>query len=212
MVMAVTESGELEKYRKYIQKRRITPPDEDKIQEKSAENSITSYNQQESETRSHSQTPWWEKEAYTLLDKDELTRPSREYRKPKPVQDYRERDSLSDSLTASRRRDHDLYKKLYSRQGSRTSAYPSSYKSYSSQRTQIEDNRATLMAIKLIKQALACFAILGIVVLMQGRPDMQEVLAVIRKHVVETHIEPQNLFEGVKSVFSQLVQTEGGSP
>ena len=35
--MAVTESGELEKYRKYIQKRRITPPDEDKAQEASAE-------------------------------------------------------------------------------------------------------------------------------------------------------------------------------
>lgn len=213
--MAATESGELEKYRKYIQRRRVTYPDDDGMREKPAENSIATLSNAGTETGQDSDnTPWWEKEAYTLLDQEELIKPPQELEKP--VHSYRARETLSGAQPASRTRDHDLYKKLYSRysrQGYRTSSYASPYRSsYSGYQAQIEDNRATLLAIKLIKQSLACFAILGIIVLMQGRPDMQEALAVVRRHVVETHIDPQTLFEDVKAAFNQFVQTLGGSP
>lgn len=207
--MAAAESGELEKYRKYIQKRRITTPSDDDVKAEPEENSITALNRTEPESRSDSQTPWWEKEAYTLLDRDELIKPPQE--QGRPVHHHNcERNNLASTLHYSGR-NHALYKKLYARQGNRTPA-ASSYRNISSQRAQIEDNRATLMAIKLIKQSLACFAILGIIVLMQGRSDMQEALAVIRRHVVETHIDPRSLFEDVKSVFSQFVQALVGSP
>lgn len=204
--MPDTESGEL-KYRRYIQKRRLTHPAEDRPREEASENSVTCQNP-EPETRSFPRVSWRENEA-ALPDKGDLIRPVLEYRSP--VHNRGDRITISETLNALRKRDHPLYRKLYQQQRYRTPAYPSG-KSYTSQRAQIEDNMATLIAIKVIKQALACFAILGIIVLMQGRQDMQETLAVIRKHVVETHIDPRSLFENVKSAFSQLVRTLGGSP
>jgi len=207
--MAAAETGELEKYRSYIQKRRFSPP-EDSGDENLSGSSLPRFVQDEPATRQESQVPWWEKEAYTLLDQDELIKPPQEYPKPAPPSGGRE--SLSEARPASRGRNLDLYRKLYARQGHRNLPYASPYRSHSGYQAQVEDNRATLMAIKLIKQCLACFAILGIIVLMQGRADMQGALDVVRKHVVETHIDPQSLYEDVKTVFSQLVQTLGGSP
>lgn len=206
--METTESGELEKYRSYIQKRRVAHSVEG--DNDLTDSSLSRIDQAEPATRQESEVPWWEKEAYTLLDQDELLKPPQEY--IKPIRPGGDRDSLSGPRTASRGRGYDLYRKLYGRRGHRNPPYVSPYRSYSGYQAQIEDNRATVMAIKLIKQCLACFAILGIVVLMQGRADMQEALDVVRKHVVETHIEPQSLLEDVKSVFSQFVRTLGGSP
>ena len=204
---AMTDTGSAElKYRRYIQKKRITPPAEEKAIGEPEEDSKNVF-KPEPETRSFP-APWPEKETGSLPYKGELTRPVLECKNRLMTSGE---VILSDTLTALRKQDHSLYRKLYTRQKYKAPAYPSG-KSYTSQRTQIEDNRATLMAIKVIKQALACFAILGIIVLMQGREDMQDALAAIRKHVVETHIDPQNLIDGVKSVFSQLVRTLGGSP
>lgn len=208
--METTESGELEKYRSYIQKRRVAPPADDSGDDGLPDNSLTRIVQAEPAARQESEVPWWEKEAYTLLEQDELLKPPQEF--IKPSQSRGEGESHSDTRAASRGRSHDLYRKLYARRGRRNPSYASPYRSYSGSQAQIEDNRATVMAIKLIKQCLACFAILGIIVLMQGRADMQDALDVVRRHVVETHIDPQNLLEDVKSVFNQFVRTLGGSP
>jgi len=205
--MTGTESGE-SRYRTYIQKRRIASPAEDREKEEPAQDSGP-FTMPEPETRSLPRIPSPERYTAILPEKAEPVKPAPECREP--VHAIRERFMMPGRLADLRKRDHPLYRKMYTRQKPRKPAYPSG-RSYISQRAQVEDNRATLIAIKIIKQALACFAILGLVVLMQGRPDMQETLAFMRRHIVETHIDPGDLVNGVKSVFSQLVRNLGGGP
>lgn len=208
--MAATDSGDL-KYRAYIQRRRITPPDEDRSGENTGEASEIggmSYLLKKSETFGRNSTVWPE-EINDAPGEAEPIPPVEEY--GKPFQNRKDRDQVPDAATSAGRLESSAYRKPYPRPAYRMPSYPS-YRSFTGHRAQVEDNRATLLAIKVIKQALACFAILGIIVLMQGRPDMQGTLAFLRKHVVETHIDPLSIFQNVKEVFNQLVRSFDQTP
>ena len=129
-----------------------------------------------------------------------------------------------------RRTDQNIYRKLYGNKrkspfsgnsftgGSNSaSSYTGSYaRTYhggglSGSGTQIEDNRTTVLAIKVIKQSLACFALLGIIVLMQQNSSMAGVLEFIKKHVVESHIEPGSLLTGVQDLVKECARFFGGA-
>lgn len=113
-----------------------------------------------------------------------------------------------------RRVDSGLYKRLY---GNRRNSYTSSLREYrsgsaSGYTTEIADNHTTVMAIRIIKQSLACFAILGIVVLMQQQESMADALSFVKKHVVDTHWDPQGLLAGVENIIKACSRFLGGSP
>ena len=119
-----------------------------------------------------------------------------------------------------RRTDQNIYRKLYGNKrkspfsgGSYTGDYARTYHGggLSGSGTQIEDNRATVLAIKVIKQSLACFALLGIIVLMQQNSSMTGILEFIKKHVVESHIEPGSLLTGVQDIVKECARFFGGS-
>jgi hypothetical protein len=120
--------------------------------------------------------------------------------------------------TTARRTDPGLYRRLYgqNRKNSHVSHYTGSHHGYatsgSSSHAEIEDNRTTVLAVKIIKQALACFAVLGIIVLLQQRSDTGQILAFVKKHVVDTHIEPQGLLAGVENIWKECSRFLGGSP
>ncbi len=121
--------------------------------------------------------------------------------------------SAPDSTT--RRTDLSLYRRLYGQNHKNThnSPYASTHHGYgSSNHAEIEDNRATVLAVKIIKQALTCFAVLGIIVLMQQRSDMDSILTFIKKQVVDTHIEPKSLLTGIENVWKEASRFLGGSP
>lgn len=88
--------------------------------------------------------------------------------------------------------------------------YPVNYKG--ANRTAIEDNRTTLLAVKIIKQALACFAVLGIIVFLQQRNDTTAVLEFIKKHVVDNHTDLSGLITGVENIILECSRIFGGSP
>jgi len=81
-----------------------------------------------------------------------------------------------------------------------------------SNRTAIEENRATLLAVKVIKQALACFAILGVIVFLQQRADTSGALIFIKNQVVDNHIDVSNLISGVQNIITECAKLFGGSP
>ena len=209
--MEFAGTDEMDKYRKYIQKRRLSPLPEDGGDEKpkpdDADESV------HSETESVFSDPyssWNERESNsTMYGEDDRRKPAG-YGKTGSVS--KAHNAQTASLPVLHRTDMGLYKKLYSNSGHKSPAYSTPYKGYSGSRTEIEDNRVATLAVKLIKQALACFAVLGIIILMQSRPDMKEVLAVVKKQVVETNIEPQSLYEGIKDIVDQCARALGGSP
>ena len=69
-----------------------------------------------------------------------------------------------------------------------------------------------MLAIKIIKQALACFAVLGIIVLMQQNVGMADELSFVKKHVVENHIELDNIINGVKNIIAECSRFSEGHP
>ncbi len=81
-----------------------------------------------------------------------------------------------------------------------------------SNRTAIEENRATLLAVKIIKQALACFAILGLIVFLQQRTDTAGALMFLKSQVVDKHIEVNSLISGVQNIITECTKLFGGSP
>ncbi|NLM73192.1 MAG: hypothetical protein GX184_04070 [Clostridiaceae bacterium] len=88
----------------------------------------------------------------------------------------------------------------------------STFRNPSGYSAQTETNGAELIAIKVIKQCLACFAILGLVVLLQQFSSMEGVLEFMRRHIVDSHIEPRTVFEGVESIVEACSKLVGGSP
>ncbi|NLX63975.1 MAG: hypothetical protein GX022_04265 [Clostridiaceae bacterium] len=96
-----------------------------------------------------------------------------------------------------------------------TSVYNRKRPSYygMSNRTAIEENRATLLAVKIIKQALACFAILGVIVFLQQRTtDTAGALIFIKNQVVDNHVEVSGLISGVQNIITECAKIFGGSP
>lgn len=116
------------------------------------------------------------------------------------------------NVTPFRRTDAGLYRTLYGNKKKTHSYTGGTYRPYSGATAEIEDNRTTILAVKLIKQALACFAILGLIVLMQGRSDMTEVLATIRHQVLEINFEPKSIYEGLQGFITECSRVLGGSP
>ncbi|NMA65541.1 MAG: hypothetical protein GX957_04765 [Clostridiaceae bacterium] len=100
----------------------------------------------------------------------------------------------------------------FSREKYKSPVNSATYKSPSRYSAEIEDNRTTLLAIKVIKQSLACFAILGLVVLMQNISSLSGVLAFLRRHLVETHIDHEAVFLGVENIIKECSRFLGGSP
>lgn len=204
-------TNELGKYRKYIQKRRVTPSAD--------ENADKADSKEESGGISHIDAD----SAIPGPDIPMANRDTGRVRRGKEedvlgIVDLARSDYVpgphypqASLLPALRRNDTGLYKKLYSHSGRKAPAYqsPSPYKGYSSSSVEIQDNKATTLAVKIIKQALACFAILGIVIFMQSRPDMKDALAAVKKQVVETNIEPQSILDGIKNVYNQITTALG---
>ena len=188
--------NEMEKYRKYVQKRRVAGSDEGKENEEL---------QRQDNHATEGQS------GFKLADLEKFREIDTTTRQEELERGYYATNSAAPAL---RRTDPGLYKKLYTQPTRKTQSYSGtgSYRSYSGKQTEIEDNRASMFAVKLIKQALACFAILGIIILMQSRSDMTEVLAVVKKQVVETNFEPKSLYEGILEVFNQCARALGGSP
>ena len=81
-----------------------------------------------------------------------------------------------------------------------------------SNRLAIEDNKTANLAIKIIKQALACFAILGLIVFLQQRADAAGALTFIKSQVVDNHIEVKSLITGVENIITECSRIFGGSP
>lgn len=215
-MMDFAGADEMEKYRKYIQKRRVSPLQDDGGDEKPKRDVEDEPAHSETEHDGSSPfTMWNEREKDpAMYGDDDVPRPA-DYRRPGPASKVH--NAQNASLPLLHRADTGLYKKLYSHSGRNKSpsyptSYPSAYKGHSGSHAEVEDNRVTLIAVKLIKQALACFAILGIIILMQSRPDMKEALAVVKKQVIETNIEPQSLYEGIRGIINQCSQALGGSP
>ena len=210
--MEATDANNMEKYRSYIQKRRVSPePVQSEVEEESQSVSSQLVDVSPQPEKSVPLIPQeygrkasgdYDRPFYTETDNGA----GRSYTAPEPYP-----RSYSRYPTGLRRTDQGHYKSLYQNR-KRQGAYVSPYRSHSGSKTDIADNRATLLAIKLIKQALACFAILGIIVLMQGRSDMEDVLAFIKRQVVETHIDPQGIYEGIQGFIAQCSKILGGSP
>lgn len=102
--------------------------------------------------------------------------------------------------------------RLHKRTSRQNTSYQSRYKSYLQNAAEIEDNRTAMLAIKIIKQSLACFAILGVIVFMQQRNDMDHILSFIKTHVVDTHIEPTDILTSVGNFAKQCTRFLGGLP
>lgn len=106
---------------------------------------------------------------------------------------------------------HGHTQSAYGRIASRQPAYGRSYHNQAG-RTSVEDNRITLLAKKIIKQTLVCFALLGIIVLMQQNAGLADELSLIKRHVVENHIEFDSIWNGVKNIVAECTRIFGGSP
>ncbi len=76
----------------------------------------------------------------------------------------------------------------------------------------IEENRTANLAIKIIKQALACFAILGLIVFLQQRADAAGALTFIKSQVVDNHTEVSSLITGVENIITECSKIFGGLP
>ncbi len=76
----------------------------------------------------------------------------------------------------------------------------------------IEDNKVAKLSVKVIKQALACFAILGIIVFLQQRSDTTAVLDFLRTNIVDNHTDLQGLTSGVKDIITECTKIFNGLP
>ncbi|HBR04087.1 MAG TPA: hypothetical protein DD738_15920 [Ruminiclostridium sp.] len=209
--MEVLENN-LDKYKSYIQKRRVGEDQQadygvsgtsafktDKPEEGFSESYSSSYDFFSDFGRSKINVDQQESvsdNTSDFLDDQEL------YRRESP-------------FTSPRRTDPGLYQRLYGQKRRNASSLYSRYSGgYSTpgHGTEIENNRTAVLAIKIIKQTLACFALLGIIVLLQNRSDTANTLAFIRRHVVETHIEPKSILTGLENIVQECSRFLGGSP
>ncbi len=196
-----------DRYKSYIQRRRVIP-DDNSAAEYDSDNEDTSLTKNFSETETRTR-----KEKSAMADIEELSILREKYRSDEGFLGYGQKTEekstslpfklFSPQIKNDYRKDNNTYRR-----------YPSSSHGYSPQanRAPVEDNHTTLLAIKIIKQALACFVMLGIVVLMQQNVDMVDELSFVRKHVVENHIEVSNIITGVENIIAECSRFFGGSP
>lgn len=223
--MGASEVNNLDRYKSYIQRRRVRSASSDgeliSRPEPDSEKSETSYAESFADIyRSFSDYGQRSEKSTTGEFKDDSdininSTVENTFKDEETQSSPRESYSSRGQTTTIHRTDPGLYKRLYGQNGRipRASSYTSSYHGYgSSNHAEIRDNQATVLAVKIIKQALACFAILGIIVLMQQRSDMEGVLTFIRKHLIENHIDSQSVVAGVENIVKECSRFLGGSP
>lgn len=212
-MMGTAEAENLEKYKSYIQRRRVGLKETD--ESLPAEPLTDRYGRTDgyvikSENGKNSDTDDYN---YTQNDNDEELRKFLE-EEPTWKKSYSDTYSSSISTTSYRRNEPDLYRRLYGR--NRRTPYSSrntgSFYGSSRYASETEDNGAALLAIKVIKQCLACFAVLGVIVLMQKINSMAGVLEFLKKHIVDTHIEPESILAGAEELIKECTRLLGGSP
>jgi len=223
--MAETSAAEnREMYRSYIQRRRVIP-------EKTENDLFTGYDEDKKDDPEDSQDPVSESEPKALksaiTDAEELSilrekyMPEEEFsghlKKPdennrsSPFRLFGQRNALSRQDTYRRYPSYGYTHSAYGRTASRLPAYGRSFRGQAG-RTSVEDNRITLLAKKVIKQTLVCFVLLGIIVFMQQKADLADELSLIKKNVVENHIELDSIINGVKNIVAECTKIFGGSP
>lgn len=204
----MSENPEVEnqdRYKSYIQRRRIAPENTEhsSVSECDSVNEDTSVTKNIYEPRTQIKT---EKSAIT--DVEELSILREKYRPNEGFSGYDQKTEEKSTYIPFKLFAPQI-KNAYKKDTNNYRRYP-----YTKQtnRTPVEDNRTTLLALKIIKQALACFVVLGIVVLMQQNVDMDDELSFVRKHVVENHIEVSSIITGVENIIAECSRLFGGSP
>jgi hypothetical protein len=221
--MEASEVNSLDRYKSYIQRRRVgSAPSEGELvarSEPKSDQSEASFAGGFAETyrgfTGYGQSSEKSRPTGTGTDGDIDSTVEETFRDDEKEGASRSSHEQRSQSTNPHRTDPGLYKRLYGQNSkfSRTSTYPSSYHGHGApNHAEIKDNRATVLAVKIIKQALACFALLGIIVLMQQRSDMEGVLAFVKKHLVENHIDSQSVVAGVETIVQDVSRFLGGSP
>lgn len=218
--MAEFQETNRDLYKSYIQKRRVVP-------EKTEYDSINEYS---SEIQNVSETESGVKSKKSAItDAEELSILREKYRPEEEYSDYSRKSEEKSTYAffrlfapkaASHRTDTNTSRRYSSYSKPQTAYRQNTARQSSNGRlfgTQtgwipVEDNRTALLAIKIIKQALACFAVLGIIVLMQQNAEMADELSFVKKHVVENHIELDNIINGMKNIITECSRFFGGSP
>jgi hypothetical protein len=187
-----SEVNNLDKYRSYIQRRRVGFDD--------------SVNDFAAESKSD-KSPLNEIDGMSLLKDSKVSEGffsySHEINEKNPYtgtyKPYSQESNYTRQSNYPRRKDLSIYQRKR----------PVSYGA--SNRAAIEENRTALLAIKIIKQALACFAILGIIVFLQQRADTADALLFIKSQVVDNHTDVGGIISGVENIIIQCSKIFGGS-
>ncbi len=205
-------------YKSYIQKRRVVP--EKTEYDSDNEHSLTARN-----IFDHESGEKTEKSAIT--DAEELSILREKYRPEEDFSDYSRKPEEKSTYSLFRlftpksasHKTPDTYRRYssYNQQSAYrqiTARQSSHNRYYGTQpgRIPVEDNRTAMLAIKIIKQTIACFVILGIIVLMQQNIELADELSFVKRHVVENHIELGNIIDGVKNIIAECSRVLGGSP
>lgn len=219
--MGVAEVDNLEKYKSYIQRRRVeaAPKEKGLSQETALEKTEISVpyamnfsgdtgSEEKAKSKEEGQA------GYTESSSDSAESFTPYHYGSESSWDTRNDSGKTRTSTNFRRTDPNLYRRLYGKDHKSTrTGYLSGYHgSTVGNPADTADNRTAVLAIKIIKQALACFVVLGIIVLMQQRSDMAGALAFVKKYVVDSHTDPQNLLTGVENIIKECSRLLGGSP
>lgn len=192
--MGFAEADNLVEYKSYIQRRRAdaAPKDTSLTTDLSIENNVRDLGFEISERYTN---PDYTDDVSTLNVKNES----------------------ADKISAGtlRRTDPSIYKRLYGNGlTNRYSGYSNNYRNNKTSRYTNEDtdNGTAVLAIKIIKQSLVCFALLGIVVFMQSKSELTHALEFVKKYVVDADIEAKTLISGVENIFKECTRFLGGVP
>lgn len=211
--MGAAEVENIEKYRSYIQRRRVGSGDAE------AELSAEPFKDRAVEAEDYvmrSEKDYGKDPGFNDHDsfiENERDDPLKKLLEDDTIRTKSYSDTSSVSSAPYRRSDPDIYRRFYGRNRRTSTGYKNAASMYGAgKHTETEDNGATLLAIKIIKQCLVCFAVIGVIVLMQRINAMSGVLAFLKKHVVETNFEPKNIISGAENLIEECTRLLGGSP
>lgn len=188
-----SEVDNLDKYKSYIQRRRVgfDNSENDFAAESKPDKSLLNEINEMSLLKDNKTSEGFFSHSYEINEKNSYNN---------TYKPYSQESNYTRQSTYPRRKDLGIY------QRKRAVSYGSS------NRTAIEDNRTALLAIKIIKQALACFAILGIIVFLQQRADTSNALLFIKRQVVDSHTDVRGIISGVENIITECSKIFGGSP
>lgn len=210
----ISEANNRDMYKSYIQRRRVVPgkTEQDSFSDYDSVNENASAVQSVFGSESGVKT---EKSAIT--DAEELSILREKYRSDNDFSDYTTKTEEKGTyslfrLFGPKSFSNKTYTSYTQPQIASRQAARGRFSRTQSNRIPVEDNRTALLAIKIIKQTLACFAVLGIIVFMQQNVEMADELSFVKKHVVENHIELDNIINGVKGIIAECSRFLGGFP